>query len=85
MKHSKLPNIVDTLLKLNSEQIALLSDSILVNLTNEQLRLIETNSNVNCELVLKIRYVDQKNFIENFAHLNRHDYWREINKNLNEN
>lgn len=85
MKHSKLPNIVDTLLKLNSEQIALLSDNILVNLTNEQLRLIETNSNVNCELVLKIRYVDQKNFIENFAHLNRHDYWREINKNLNDN
>ena len=60
LKNSKLPNIVDTLLKLNSEQIALLSDSILVNLTNEQLRLIETNSNVNCELVLKIRYVDQK-------------------------
>ena len=85
MKHSKLPNIVDTLLKLNSEQITLLSDNILVNLTNEQLKLIETSSNVNYELILKIRYVDQKNFIKNFANLNRHDYWRKINKNLDSN
>lgn len=70
----KIPNIVDTLLKLDSNQIELLSDTILVNLTNEQLRLIETNPNVNYELILKLRYVDQKNFIKNFCNVNKHEY-----------
>jgi hypothetical protein len=70
----QLPNIIDTLLKLDNTQIELLSDNILVNLTNEQLRLIETAPNVNYELILKLRYIDQKDFIKKFSNTNRHDY-----------
>ena len=69
MKHinknitKKLPCIVDTLLKLNSKQIELLSDNLLSKLTNNDLRKIITHPNVNYELILKIRYFDQKNYI----------------------
>ena len=59
----KLPCIVDTLLKLNSEQIELLSNNLLSKLTNSDLRKITTHPNVNYELILKIRYFDQKNYI----------------------
>jgi len=59
----KLPCIVDTLLKLNNEQIELLSDNLLNKLTNSDLRKITIHPNVNYELILKIRYVDQKNYI----------------------
>jgi hypothetical protein len=61
----KIPCIVDTLLKLNTEQIELLSDSLLNKLTNSDLRKITTHPNVNYELILKIKYADQKNYIYN--------------------
>ena len=69
MKHinksitKKLPCIVDTLLKLNSQQIELLSDNLLSKLTTNDLRKITTHPNINYELILKIRYFDQKNYI----------------------
>ena len=78
--NNKLPNIVDTLLKLDNNQIELLSDTLLFNLTNEQLRLIETSPNVNYKLILRLRYVDQKNFAKDSSSINRHEYWRKIKK-----
>ena len=57
-----LPNIVSTLLTLNNEQINILSDELLNNLTNIQLQEIQTNVKVKYELIEKIRLADQRNF-----------------------
>ena len=57
-----LPNIVSTLLTLNDEQINILSDELLNNLTNTQLKEIQTSDNVKYELIEKIRLADQRNF-----------------------
>ena len=57
-----LPNIVSTLLTLNNEQINILSDELLNNLTNIQLQEIHTNAKVKYELIEKIRLADQRNF-----------------------
>ena len=82
-KFRKVPDIVSTLLKLDEEQIELLNDTILLNLTNSQLKNIQTNSIINLPLLDKIRYVEQKNFRNNITHMERHDYWRLMNQTMN--
>ena len=40
-RNKKLPKVVETLINLDEEQINLISDTILINLTNTQLREIQ--------------------------------------------
>ena len=56
------PNIVSVLLTLNNEQIQKLSNKLLNNLTNSQLREIIISDNVNYKLIEKIRLADQHMF-----------------------
>ena len=77
-----LPNIVSTLLTLNDEQIRILSDELLNNLTNTQLKEIHTSYNVKYELIEKIRLADQRMFKKEFIPVSRPDYWHKIQYNL---
>ena len=77
-----LPNIVSTLLTLNDEQIRILSDELLNNLTNTQLKEIHTSDNVKYELIEKIRLADQRMYKKEFIPLSRTDYFHKIQYNL---
>lgn len=81
-RYNKLPNIVDTLINLDEEQINVISDTILINLTNTQLREIQISKKVNQLLIERIREVDKKYFKNNIIPMNKHDYWRTFNNTL---
>lgn len=81
-RYKKLPDVVQTLINLDEEQINLLSDTILINLTNTQLTEIQISKKVNQLLVDRIREVDKKYFRNNMVPLNKHDYWRKFNNTL---
>ena len=78
----KLPNIVDTLINLNDNQVNAISDIILINLKNTQLREIQISKKVNLLLIERIREVDKKYFKNNIIPMNKHDYWRTFNTTL---
>lgn len=78
-RYKKLPNIVDTLLNLDEEQINVISDNILINLTNTQLREIQISKKLNQLLIERIREVDKKYFKNNMVPSNTHDYRRTFN------
>lgn len=63
--HKKLPNIVETLLNLDDNQINLISDNILVNLTHAQLREIHISKKINYTLIERIRNTDKQYFKNN--------------------
>ena len=63
-RHKKLPNIVDTLINLDDNQINEISNIILINLTNTQLREIQISKKVNQPLIDRIREVDKKNTLK---------------------
>ena len=81
-RHKKLPNIVDTLINLDDNQVNEISDIMLNNLTNTQLREIQISEKVNLLLIERIRNVDQKYFKNNIIPMNKHDYWRTFNNTL---
>ena len=81
-RNNKLPKVVETLINLDEEQINLISDTILINLTNTQLREIQISKKVNQLLIDRIREVDKKYFRNNMVPLNTHDYWRTFNNTL---
>ena len=81
-RHKKLPNIVETLINLDDNQVNAISDIMLINLTNTQLREIQISKKVNQLLIERIREVDKKYFKNNIIPMNKHDYWRTFNNTL---
>lgn len=82
-RHKKnLPNIVEILINLNKNQINIISDTILINLTNTQLREIQISKKMKPLLIDRIREVDRKYFKNNMVPLNTYDYWRAFDNTL---
>lgn len=75
-------NIVNTLINLNEKEIYLLNEKILLNLTNPQLRNIYTHHTVNLPLINRIREIDRKYFKDNITTLDRINFWKLMDKNM---